>query len=162
MSYSSQNFSHLCANDDSHPVPDPFVLVVKCSIILGKVARWIRDWQQRVIRPGDTMEGFRSPGFVKLNAEIVGFQLSLPNALKNIYKMVDSGTTGTFNADLLSIHLYPNLATVLLHEQFVDWKGPESPSHRQMQKAFEAVVGFIHLIPSQLDVSLMLNPVLAL
>jgi hypothetical protein len=144
----------------NHPMPDPFVLVIQCSIILGRVSKWIRMWQQRHIRPGDNMEGFRSPEFVKLNAEIAGFQLSIPSGLKNIYKMADTGQTGAFTADLLSIHLLPNLATVLLHEQFVDWKGPESPSHRQMQKAFEAVVGFIHLIPSQLDITLMLNPLL--
>jgi hypothetical protein len=136
--------------------------VIKCSIILGKVGKWIRDWQQRVISPGDTQEGFRSPSFVQLDAEIAGFQLSMPSALKNIYRMVDNGATGTFNADLLSVHLLPNLATILLHEQFIDWKGPESPSHHQMQKAFEGVVGFIHLIPSQLDVTLMLNPLLCL
>lgn len=55
-------------------MPDPFVLVMKCSIILGKVAKWIREWQQREIKPGDEMEGFRSPEFMKLNAEIAGFQ----------------------------------------------------------------------------------------
>lgn len=76
--------------------------------------------------------------------------------------MADAGKNAVFNANLLSIHLLPNLATLLLHEQFVDWKGAETPSHRQMQKAFEAVVGFIHLIPSQLDVSLLMNPLLAL
>lgn len=146
-----------------HPVPDPFVLVVKSSFLLGRVARWIFDWQQRVVQSGDELDGMSMPSFIKLNQDITAFQASLPNALKNVYRLVDSGSMNTFSAELLSVHIFPNLSMILLYEPFLDWDkpAPNMPAVLAVQRAFEAIMGLIHLIPSQLDITLVLTPLLA-
>ncbi|TXT08720.1 hypothetical protein VHUM_02848 [Vanrija humicola] len=145
----------------NHPVIDPFVLVIKCSLLLGRAAKWIRQWQQRVMQPGDEMEGLKSSTFIQLNGDIFAFQLSLPSHLKNIYRSIDAGNAASaFTADIMSLHVFPNTAILLLHEQFVDWTGRETAAHSQIQKAFEAIVGYIHLVPSQLDISHLLTPLL--
>ncbi|KAL1406004.1 hypothetical protein Q8F55_007687 [Vanrija albida] len=145
----------------NHPITDPFVLVIKCSLLLGRAAKWIRQWQQRVMQPGDEMDGLKSSTFIQLNGDIFAFQLSLPSNLKNIYRSIDAGNAATaFTADIMSLHVFPNLAILLLHEQFVDWTGRETAAHSQIQKAFEAIVGYIHLVPSQLDITHLLTPLL--
>lgn len=143
-----------------HPVHDAFVLAVKASMLFGRVSKWLGTWKQRHVRPGDAQDALSSPSFVQLNAEIMAFQLSVPAPLKNIYRLVDSGDNSPFNADLLSLHIFPNTALLLLHEPLIDWKGPENSAMRQVQKSFEAIVGLLHLIPSQLDLSHVLTPLL--
>ncbi|EKC99114.1 hypothetical protein A1Q2_06518 [Trichosporon asahii var. asahii CBS 8904] len=143
-----------------HPVHDAFVLAVKASMLFGRVSKWLGTWKQRHVRAGDAQDALSAPSFVQLNAEIMAFQLSVPAAFKNIYKLVDSGDLTPFNADLLSLHIFPNTALLLLHEPLIDWKGPENSAMRQVQKSFEAIVGLLHLIPSQLDLSLVLTPLL--
>lgn len=143
-----------------HPVHDAFVLAVKASMLFGRVSKWLGTWKQRHVRAGDAQDALSAPSFVQLNAEIMAFQLSVPAAFKNIYRLVDSGDLTPFNADLLSLHIFPNTALLLLHEPLIDWKGPENSAMRQVQKSFEAIVGLLHLIPSQLDLSLVLTPLL--
>lgn len=142
-----------------HPVHDAFVLAVKASMLFGRVSKWLGTWKQRHVRPGDSHEALSAPSFVQLNAEIMAFQLSVPAAFKNIYRLVDS-ESNPFTADLLSLHMFPNTALLLLHEPLIDWKGPENSAMRQVQKSFEAIVGLLHLVPSQLDLSLVLTPLL--
>lgn len=156
-----------CAHDPdvlvNHPIPDPFVLVIKASFLLGRVARWIYEWQQRVVQPGDDLEGIKMESFIKLSADIQAFQGSLPSALKNVYRLVDSGNMNTFSAELLSVHIFPNLATMLLYEPFMDWdnKTPNMSAVHVVQRSFESIMGLVHLIPSQLDITLVLTPLLA-
>lgn len=147
-----------------HPVPDPFVLVVKASLLLGRIARWVYEWQQRVVQPGDRHEGMRRPSFIKLIDDIDAFQTHLPPELKNLYRLVDSGSINQFSADLMTVHVFPNLALMLLHEPFMEWENEEGPNMgavAAVQSAFERIMGIIHLIPSQLDITIVFTPLLA-
>lgn len=147
-----------------HPVPDPFVLVVKSSLLLGRIARWVYQWQQRVVQPGDAQEGMNVPSFRKLVDDIDAFQSHLPPELKNVYRLVDSGNMNQFSADLMSVHVFPNLSLMLLHEPFMDWdegSGPNMAAVAAVQGAFERIMGLVHLIPSQLDITLVFTPLLA-
>lgn len=146
-----------------HPLPDPFVLVVKSSILLGRVARWIYNWRQRVVCPGDELAGMSQPSFAKLIDDIAAFETHLPGSLKNIYRLVDSGAVNTFTSELLSVHIFPKLAIMLLYEPFLDWDRPAAnpTALYATQRAFEGIVGLVHLIPSQLDVTQLFTPLLA-
>ncbi|CAK9783182.1 hypothetical protein CC85DRAFT_287591 [Cutaneotrichosporon oleaginosum] len=147
-----------------HPVPDPFVLVIKSSLLLGRIARWVYEWQQRVVQPGDMNEGMKMPSFVKLVEDIDAFQTHLPPDFKNVYRLVDSGNMNQFSADLLSVHVFPNLALMLLYEPFMGWdsaEGPNMSAVAAVQGAFERIMGLLHLIPSQLDITIVFTPLLA-
>lgn len=142
-------------------MPDPFVLTIKSSILLDLTNRWVLAWGQRDAQDGDEMDGLKSPGFLKIQRDITMFQSHLPDSLRNVYRIADSGDLSSFDVNLLSVHVYPNVALAMLHEPFADWDGAEeNDSLRQVQKAFEAVTGVLHLIPSQLDVSFLFTPVL--
>jgi hypothetical protein len=60
------------------------------------------------------------------------------------------------------VHILPSIAIALLYEPFMSWDSPQCPCVAQVQKAYEAVIGVLHLIPSNLDVSLVVTPLLAL
>ncbi|GMK56536.1 hypothetical protein CspeluHIS016_0303760 [Cutaneotrichosporon spelunceum] len=147
-----------------HPVPDPFVLVIKASLLLGRIARWVYEWNQRVLQPGDSYEGMKMTTFLQLVDDIGVFQSHLPPELKHVYRLVDSGSMNQFTADLLSVHVFPNLALMLLHEPFMEWdsgNGPNMQAVAAVQSGFERIMGIVHLIPSQLDLSVVVTPILA-
>lgn len=154
-------------------MPDPFVLAVKSSFLLGNAGRFTHEWTQRDIVPGDDKVGLTWPSYIKLTRDIAAFQYaekqittltyraSLPVSLRAVYRLVDAGDLSGFNADLLSVHIYPNVALAVINEPFVDWDSPaDSEQLRTIQKAFEAVTGVLHLVPTQLDVSLIFSPLL--
>lgn len=72
----------------SHPVADSFVLAAKgasllesfpladltASTLVSRVARWLREWTQRDIVPGDELLGLRQPSFTALVNDIYVFQ----------------------------------------------------------------------------------------
>ena len=58
------------------------------------------------------------------------------------------------------IHIIPNVALCLIHEPFVDWQSDTTVCLDLMQRGYEAVLGVLHLIPSNLDVSLIMNSTL--
>lgn len=45
----------------------------------------------------------------------------------------------------------------MMYEQFADWKQPNSVAVMQMQRAYESVVGVVHLIPSNLDLGIIMT-----
>lgn len=59
------------------------------------------------------------------------------------------------------VNVLPNVALIMAYEQFVDWKGPDSFQIEATQKASEAIIGLLHLIPSNLDIGLVMTSVLA-
>ncbi|WVF70289.1 hypothetical protein IAT40_005078 [Kwoniella sp. CBS 6097] len=149
----------------SHPVEDSFVFVVKGSMLMSMAAQWLRDWHQRQRVPGDEMTGMHSDSFKKIMHRIEAFTSTIPAALKNIYRMMDNNATTSahpsgFDANLLSIHIIPNIAICLIHEPFLQWS-PYDPATVVTQKAYESVMSVLHLIPSNLDVTLILTPFLA-
>ena len=51
----------------------------------------------------------------------------------------------------------------MLHEPFVnDWDASGSPVVSQIERSCQSIVGVLHLIPSNLDVTLVMTTVLAL
>ncbi|OCF37649.1 hypothetical protein I316_00776 [Kwoniella heveanensis BCC8398] len=147
----------------SHPVEDSFVFVIKGSMLMSMAAQWLRDWQQRQRVPGDELQGLHTESFKTIMHRIEAFTSTIPTALKNIYRMVDN-TSSTqpsgFDANLLSIHIIPNIAICLIHEPFLQWS-PYDPATVVTQKAYDSVMSVLHLIPSNLDVTLILTPFLA-
>jgi hypothetical protein len=51
----------------------------------------------------------------------------------------------------------PHMALMMLHEPFIDWDSPDSGALPTVLKAVEGVLGILHLIPSNLDVNLVLT-----
>ncbi|ORY29350.1 hypothetical protein BCR39DRAFT_532444 [Naematelia encephala] len=147
----------------NHPISDSFVLTVKASILLSRTARWLRDWQQRDIVPGDDLDGLKSPEYSRIITDIYNFQTSIPIALKNVFRIVDQTSAGHpgFDASLLMVHILPNIALCLINEPFVDWRAHINSPLTQVQKSYEAMIGVLHLIPSNLDVSLIFTSLLA-
>ncbi|WWC66231.1 uncharacterized protein I206_100132 [Kwoniella pini CBS 10737] len=144
----------------SHPIEDSFIFVIKGCILMANVAQWLRNWQQREKEPDDELAGCKTEEFRTLNHRIETFSTSLPAALKNIFRYLDSKSMG-FDANLLSIHLIPNIATCLLHEPFMQWQ-PYDPSTITVQRAYDNIMAVLHLIPSNLDITLILTPALAM
>ncbi|WVR06053.1 hypothetical protein IAU60_003081 [Kwoniella sp. DSM 27419] len=144
----------------SHPVEDSFIFVVKGSMLMSLSAQWLRDWQQRERVPGDTMRGPQTDSFKALILRIDAFCTGMPSALKNVLRLYDSNAGVTFDANLLSIHIIPNIAICLVYEPFVQWQ-PYDPATIAMQKAYESIVSVLHLIPSNLDITLIMTPLLA-
>lgn len=60
------------------------------------------------------------------------------------------------------VHVLPNIAFCLIQEPFVEWKNPSAQGVQHIQKSYEGVVGMLHLVPTNLDVSLIMTPVMAL
>ncbi|WWC99861.1 hypothetical protein V866_006770 [Kwoniella sp. B9012] len=144
----------------SHPVEDSFVFVIKGSALMSQVAQWLRNWQQREKLPDDELTGPTMESFKLLNHSIEAFSTSLPASLKNICRHLDTQMMA-FDANLLAIHLIPNIATCLLHEPFMQWL-PYDPSTMAVQRAYDSIMAVLHLIPSNLDITLILTPFLAL
>ncbi|WVW82507.1 hypothetical protein I302_104518 [Kwoniella bestiolae CBS 10118] len=146
----------------SHPIEDSFVFVAKGSTLMSQVGLWLRNWQQREKIPDDELTGSSMDSFKLLNHSIEAFSTSLPASLKNICRHLDTQTqTMSFDANLLSIHLIPNIAVCLLHEPFIQWV-PYDPSTMVVQRAYDTIMAVLHLIPSNLDITLVLTPFLAL
>ena len=75
--------------NNSHPVNDSFVFAAKgklvgsewwpsylttASTLAGRATKWLREWHQRNIVPGDDMDGLRQPSFITLINDIHIFQ----------------------------------------------------------------------------------------
>ncbi|GFZ45511.1 hypothetical protein JCM24511_03237 [Saitozyma sp. JCM 24511] len=145
-----------------HPVADSFILVCKAAILQSRAAKWLLRWSQREPVPGDEYDGPRQPDFLAIVNDILAFQSSMPGVLKNVFRLMDSsGTTPAFDANLMMVHVIPNIALGLLYEPFMKWDSPSCPCVVTVQRAYEAVIGVLHLIPSNLDISLVMTPLLS-
>lgn len=86
---------------------------------------------------------------------------TIPNALKNVFKLMDSAYSDGFDVNILALHIFPNVALALLYEPFIEWK-PSNQCLKVTQQAYEAILGVLHLIPSNLDVTMIFTPLIAL
>ncbi|WVQ82737.1 hypothetical protein IAT38_004869 [Cryptococcus sp. DSM 104549] len=146
----------------SHPVEDPFVLVIKIAILLSKIARfdrWIRDWHHRDPVPGDDFAGMSKQSFKDYLQNVETFVANVPPAYKNIYKLLDPSSPQKLDANILFIHILPSIAVAIMHEPFLQWT-PTDPATLMTQKACEEIVGILHLIPSNLDVATIMTPLM--
>jgi hypothetical protein len=57
-----------------HPVADPFVLVLKASVLLNRVNKFARRWKNRHLCEGDDFEGMQRHEFRELANSIACFQ----------------------------------------------------------------------------------------
>lgn len=57
-----------------HPVRDAFVLNCKVAMLCSRVARFVRDWAQREVRPGDAMLGLQLQIFKDIVRDITDLQ----------------------------------------------------------------------------------------
>lgn len=57
-----------------HPVPDPFVMVLKASTLLNRVNRFARKWKNRHLKDNDDFEGMQKPEFRELANAIACLQ----------------------------------------------------------------------------------------
>lgn len=57
-----------------HPVPDPFVMVLKASVLLNRVNKFARKWKNRHVRDHDDYEGMARGEFRELANSIACFQ----------------------------------------------------------------------------------------
>jgi hypothetical protein len=64
-----------------HPVPDPFVMVVKASILMNRVNRFVRKWKNRHLREEDDCDGLQRPEFREIANAIACFQSVLRLAM---------------------------------------------------------------------------------
>ncbi|WVN89104.1 uncharacterized protein L203_104320 [Cryptococcus depauperatus CBS 7841] len=142
-----------------HPVHDFFVLAVKTSLLLSEVACFLRTWRQRKIQPKDETTGPSTQAFKDIVRHIEGFMTTVPSVLKNVLKSIDTSNHSGFDVNLLAIHIFPNLAMAILHQDFIKWEQSD-PSMMAVLKACEAVLGLLHLIPSNLDVTVIFTPLM--
>lgn len=54
----------------------------------------------------------------------------------------------------------PNIAIMMLHQPFIDWEQPHIYGLPPILKAIDTIMAILHLIPSNFDVSLVMNGVL--
>lgn len=93
------------------------------------------------------------PDFKKLDALIVAFRLSFPKEYKNVLKRDD---TGAVEIALVSAHVIPHAATILLHEAFCEQE--EDVSMQRCLTSARAILSIIYLLwEVSYDVS-MLQP----
>lgn len=93
------------------------------------------------------------PEFKKLDALIVAFRLSFPKEYKNVLKRDD---TGAVEVALVSAHVIPHAATILLHEAFCEQEA--DVSMQRCLTSARAILSIIYLLwEVSYDVS-MLQP----
>lgn len=51
----------------------------------------------------------------------------------------------------------PHMAIIILNERFIDWEQPDRYGLPHAMRAVDAIIGTLHLIPSNLDVSQVLT-----
>lgn len=148
------------------PLVNAVNLQYKSVVLLGRVCSFLRSapWPLGA----DIIKGARnyragvrqniadipnSPEFKKLDALIVAFRLSFPKEYKNVLKRDD---TGAVEIALVSAHVIPHAATILLHEAFCEQE--EDVSMQRCLTSARAILSIIYLLwDINYDVS-MLQP----
>ncbi|EIW72570.1 hypothetical protein TREMEDRAFT_36788, partial [Tremella mesenterica DSM 1558] len=146
---------------NNHPVQDPFVLSIKAAVLSCRASRWLHFWQQRDIIPGDDMTGLRHPDFLTLVHDLHDFKRTVPDAVKNLFKICEVQGPQALDADVLTIHILPNLSLALLYEPFVQTQNAETDDALyKIRRACDSIIGILHLIPTNLDVATIMTPVI--
>ncbi len=57
-----------------HPVADPFVMVLKATVIMNRVNRFARKWKNRHLRVDDDLDGMQRSEFRELANAIACLQ----------------------------------------------------------------------------------------
>ncbi|ODO07114.1 hypothetical protein I350_04483 [Cryptococcus amylolentus CBS 6273] len=113
----------------SHPVPDAFVLLIKGQILLSRVGVFIRRYRKLSMDEKETVR--ESSEFKEIEKDIQHIRSSWPAGLKDPVQYMN-GYQKQIDADLISAHLLPPTAAILLHEPFADLSDPACPSARKL------------------------------
>ncbi|ODO00545.1 hypothetical protein L198_02864 [Cryptococcus wingfieldii CBS 7118] len=113
----------------SHPVPDAFVLLIKGQILLSRVGVFIRRYRRLSMDEKETVR--ESSEFREIEKDIQHIRYSWPAGLKDPVQYMN-GYQKQIDADLISAHLLPPTAAILLHEPFADLSDPACPSARKL------------------------------
>ncbi|KAL7422208.1 hypothetical protein Q5752_002854 [Cryptotrichosporon argae] len=128
-----------------HPVVDPFVLLMKATIVLNRVNRFVRRWKNRRLREDDDLDGMVKPEFRELANAIACLQMSFPASLRDPAKL---NRKGCLDVDLISAHLLPQAAIICLFEPFADVTDPNDQPARRILAAAQSIIGVIQQIAS--------------
>ncbi|WVQ75275.1 hypothetical protein IAR50_004888 [Cryptococcus sp. DSM 104548] len=109
----------------AHPVPDAFVLLIKGQILLSRVGVLVRRYRR--MSPEEKEATRESVEFGGIEKDIQHLRHSWPAALKDPVQYMN-GYQKQIDADLISAHLLPPTAAILLHEPFADLSDPACPS----------------------------------
>ncbi|WVR05102.1 hypothetical protein IAU60_002114 [Kwoniella sp. DSM 27419] len=131
-----------------HPVVDSFVMVMKASVLLNRVNKFVRKWKNRHLRDNDDFDGMNKPEFRELANAISCFQMSFPAALRD---PTTSSSKKRFDIDLIAAHMIPHAATIFLYEPFADVSDPGDHCTRRMKTATQAIVSVIHSLASNIS-----------
>jgi hypothetical protein len=85
-----------------HPVPDPFVMTLKGTVLLNRVNKFARRWKNRRLRENDDLDGVQRPEFRELANAIACLQMSFPQDLQDPTKLDDQN-----KLDVNTIVSYP-------------------------------------------------------
>lgn len=142
----------------SHPVVDPFVLFCKVAVLCDRANSWIKKWHQRDIVPGDREQGPTQDSFQLIMRDIYAFQSTMPESVKNLYRLVQRGVGYGDNANvgldtsIVGVHIMPNMSICLMYEPFIDWTQPNDRFSSVVRRALDEILGVLHLIPSNSSV----------
>ncbi|WWD15819.1 hypothetical protein CI109_100243 [Kwoniella shandongensis] len=128
-----------------HPVVDAFVMVLKATVLINRVNRFVRKWKNRHLRPGDDFDGLEKPEFKELANAIACFQMSFPNALRNYCKLTPKRR---FNIDLIAAHMLPHAAAICLFEPFADLTDENDLPRRRLLSATQGIVSIVQNLAS--------------
>ncbi|WRT67022.1 uncharacterized protein IL334_003988 [Kwoniella shivajii] len=130
-----------------HPVVDSFVLVIKASVLMNRVNKFVRRWKNRHMRDDDDFDGLNKPEFREIANAIACFQMSFPPALRNVGRLTPKRR---FDIDLIAAHMLPHAAAICLHEPFADLNDPSDQAARRMLAATQAIVSIVQQLASVL------------
>ncbi|WVQ86220.1 hypothetical protein IAT38_008388 [Cryptococcus sp. DSM 104549] len=109
----------------NHPVPDSFVMVVKGQLLLSRANKFAR--RCRAMDSEERAGVKETAMFRRLDGDIATFVLSFPPELREPVQ-ASKGYGQGLDTDIISAHLLPQIATILLHEPLADLSDPTCPS----------------------------------
>ncbi|WVQ86138.1 hypothetical protein IAT38_008306 [Cryptococcus sp. DSM 104549] len=143
-----------------HPVADSFVMLVKGKILLGRVGKFVRRTRQMEVE--ERLFAKDIPEFRQLDGDIAAFNLTFPPSLRDPVQYLKGYAKGV-DADLISAHLVPHIAAILLHEPFADLNNPTCASAARLLTEARACLNVVYLIvSSNADISYLFTATRAL
>ncbi|KAL7416304.1 hypothetical protein BDY24DRAFT_379179, partial [Mrakia frigida] len=134
------------------PEQTAFSLDVKGTLLLQKVARFVRRSEMKGEGDPRQTEGFRS-----LDKLITTFRTSFPADLRDPLKCVTAGGKAV-DRNLVVAHTLPFVAIITLHDPFCDFHDPRDQSSPRMLAAARALLGQIYLVNSTTFSFSLLHP----
>ncbi|WRT70814.1 uncharacterized protein IL334_007813 [Kwoniella shivajii] len=140
-----------------HPVADGFNMMLKGITLLARSTQFIR--RCRGLDPIDRVLVKQSTEFTDIDSDIASFHMHFPVSLRDPVQYLQGYAKGV-DADLISAHLIPRVASIFLHEPFADWSDPSCPAVSRLLIEARAVLNVVYLVvSSNADISYMVMPI---